>query len=422
MKKIIYLAMVMFLGLQVLSGCKAQEHFQQTRSIYERPPFEVQVPPLETVSEEAVPADIRIVAGAIVQRMRKDQQGIPGVSFDPAGIHYTPDATFNYEGFAVTDLTVLDFQENQIGQNHYRNTVLGVMMFADSLGRRTMVEYDAQYELTRNSIVITQSVVRPVPPVFPNTQAFIIEAGELKRIVDQRPDFEKFYSHVVSASHSMTPTAEERRMHEEMKQMTFFQRLRSAPARQRQDNFMVIFVMDRITPDSDLEVIVTETLHGSQSVARPVYKDFSGWRVAIFGGNFAIDRDVFYAKTYYRPARGVLPDGHERVLVGLFTSEKNYETGSVHQEARTVREAAQTTVQEGPLAQGRVFLDTSSRSDATVIQTRLAELGFYNMAIDGLWGPGSRGALQNFQGSNGLSADGQWTMQTQMRLFTGTGK
>lgn len=419
MKNILYVMMIMIFVLPVLSGCKVQEHIQQTRSIYERPPFEVQVPPLEIVNEQAVPADIRIVAGAIVQKMRKNFQEIPGVSFDPTGVHYTPDATFNYDGFAVTDLTVLDYQESQIGQNHYRNIVLGVMIFTDTLGRRTMVEYDAQYELTKNSIVIKQSVVRPVPPVFPNTQAFIIEAGALKKIVDQRPGFENFYTQVVEGSHSMTPTDEELRLHDELQQMSFFQRLRNAPARQRQENFMVIFAMDRITPDSDLEVIVTETLHGSQSVVSPVYKDFNGWRVAIFGGEFAVDRDVFYTKVYYKPAKGVLPDGHEQVLVGLFTSQKNYET---RYEAERAQQVVPVAMTEGPLAQGRMLLDTANRNDAVLIQSRLAELGFYTMKIDGLWGPGSRGALQNFQMANGLSANGVWDMGTQMRLFAGTGK
>ncbi len=77
---------------------------------------------------------------------------------------------------------------------------------------------------------------------------------------------------------------------------------------------------------------------------------------------------------------------------------------------------------EGPLASGTIFLDTAKRDDAAMIQSRLAELGFYNMAVDGLWGQGSRGALQGFQKAKNFTANGEWTLQSQMSLFNGTGK
>lgn len=63
------------------------------------------------------------------------------------------------------------------------------------------------------------------------------------------------------------------------------------------------------------------------------------------------------------------------------------------------------------------LLDTANRDDASAIQARLANLGFYTMRVDGLWGPGSANALRNFQRANGIRDDGLWNMETQMKLF-----
>ncbi|HET56816.1 MAG TPA: hypothetical protein ENN35_00055 [Deltaproteobacteria bacterium] len=67
----------------------------------------------------------------------------------------------------------------------------------------------------------------------------------------------------------------------------------------------------------------------------------------------------------------------------------------------------------------RLLLDVSNSADATAIQKRLAELGFYRMKIDGKWGPGSKKALRGFQKSAGLDDNGEWTMQSQIKLFPG---
>ena len=66
------------------------------------------------------------------------------------------------------------------------------------------------------------------------------------------------------------------------------------------------------------------------------------------------------------------------------------------------------------------FFDISCRNDASEIQTRLAELGFYRMRIDGLWGAGSREALRKFQEAVEIEADGEWNMESQEKLFPPT--
>ena len=73
----------------------------------------------------------------------------------------------------------------------------------------------------------------------------------------------------------------------------------------------------------------------------------------------------------------------------------------------------------GPAPRETRLLDINSSQDASTIQSRLAELGFYNMAVDGIWGPGSISALSEFQKSQGFEPSGAWDMQTQKKLFPG---
>jgi N-acetylmuramoyl-L-alanine amidase len=40
------------------------------------------------------------------------------------------------------------------------------------------------------------------------------------------------------------------------------------------------------------------------------------------------------------------------------------------------------------------------------LQARLRNLGFYNGAVDGVWGEGTQTAIENFQRARGLQPDG----------------
>ena len=47
-----------------------------------------------------------------------------------------------------------------------------------------------------------------------------------------------------------------------------------------------------------------------------------------------------------------------------------------------------------------------SGSEVLQLQKRLSELGYYQGALDGIFGPGTYNAVYNFQVANNLSADG----------------
>jgi len=79
-------------------------------------------------------------------------------------------------------------------------------------------------------------------------------------------------------------------------------------------------------------------------------------------------------------------------------------------------------VQSGPFATGTVVLNPSNRLSAMIIQSRLAELGYYTSKIDGSWKQISREALKKFKTERGLKYVTRWNMDAQKALFRDTGQ
>ena len=349
------------------------------------------------------------------------------MSFDPSGTHLVAEAEFHYHGFALTDMIIEDYMHQDTGGKSTFCRLEGSLVFRDAIGRRAFSHYVVDYDLYRDRIVILNSVVVPVSPLFPPVQAYIIKAEELQGVDGRYPDFVKFYVDVVTRAQNMAPTPEEIRLRRDRDNMSLLERIRRMPVVERLDYYVVIFVMDRLRPDDEIKTVVSGSRisggsYGRSSLAEPIYQDMDGWRVAMFEGNFAIDHDMFYVHTFYRPTGISLPGGRDEVLIGLFTPEKNYDVHEAPVSTKSSPAGGKTASAEGPLALGSTALDISLHDHAAVVQGRLAKLGFYKKSIDGLWGSGSRGALQDFQRANGLDPNSGWNMQTQMKLFSGSGQ
>ena len=63
-------------------------------------------------------------------------------------------------------------------------------------------------------------------------------------------------------------------------------------------------------------------------------------------------------------------------------------------------------------------LDLREIEDAKRVQQRLIELGFLFGAADGIWGPRSRKALQDFRVANGIGDSDAWDEATQEQLLS----
>lgn len=72
--------------------------------------------------------------------------------------------------------------------------------------------------------------------------------------------------------------------------------------------------------------------------------------------------------------------------------------------AGSVATGAFTPAEEVAIAANIVKGDTSSNIRA--VQTRLKALGYYTIAVDGIWGPKTLAAVKNFQRDYGLTVDG----------------
>jgi peptidoglycan hydrolase-like protein with peptidoglycan-binding domain len=61
-------------------------------------------------------------------------------------------------------------------------------------------------------------------------------------------------------------------------------------------------------------------------------------------------------------------------------------------------------------------LNPLNRADSEWIQQRLADLGYYEGDIDGLWGIAARSALHEFKTTDHLSGDDEWDAATELAL------
>lgn len=93
---------------------------------------------------------------------------------------------------------------------------------------------------------------------------------------------------------------------------------------------------------------------------------------------------------------------------------------AAHCHLRLTPEVARLMQHPSPPTQARYptrLLQLGNRDDATQIQGKLYNLGFYTGRIDGRWGKGSRAALGRFRASMGLPSHPHWDMETQKALL-----
>ena len=76
--------------------------------------------------------------------------------------------------------------------------------------------------------------------------------------------------------------------------------------------------------------------------------------------------------------------------------------------------ARQTRPTSAPIP---IILEPGNRYSAMLIQQRLSDLGYYSSKVDGLWGAGSRSALNGFRRNTGLIESTEWNLITQIVLF-----
>ena len=67
-------------------------------------------------------------------------------------------------------------------------------------------------------------------------------------------------------------------------------------------------------------------------------------------------------------------------------------------------------------AEAKNIIKGDTKENITIVQTRLQELGYYKIRIDGIWGPKTLAGVKNFQRDYGLVVDGIVGARTEKAL------
>lgn len=414
-------ARYMLLGLlmAVIAGCGGMRT-GGSADLPTAPPFTIQPMYKVELKDKDLPADVKLVTGAILLRMALSPDVPKEVEFAPRGVHAIHDETFDYGGFGLRGFDLLKYEAQSTGKKSAEVEMAAVVHLKDPLGRRTSVVLDATYDVTPKKVTIHSSQARPVQPAFPKTVCFFVPETAIKTVPrGSLSSFLDWYAFAVTHAVNMTPTTAERDQRAKWDTLSFTEKASARQANPPQRFVILTFAMDRILDSGELTMGFCDSPTGTMKhTEKATFLNDGGWRIGTLGAEFALNdpEKTYYIQVKYTPDTSQSAGTVYPALVGLFSTSKNYAAHTQHSSGL----AAQP--QSGPLENGARFLNPKNKDDAIVIQTRLAELGFYTAGIDGAFGKGSRAALAKYKKSAGLGDNSNWDLPTQQALFSGTGQ
>lgn len=441
-KKIsIFIGGLILLGL--LHGCATIE---KTMAPAPEEAIVIELPPRQSADFEVVPAHIKFVISAIINKLRGDRDSIEEVVFDPSGTHMIADDESTYDDFYVSLTEITGFEMLEEQEQYARLLIEGVLHFRDNLGRGSSSYFAAEYSVAPEKMTIHKSGTVLIPPTIPDLEAFFVPQASFEEVTssDEMRIYPDLYLHALTNSFTMLPTDEERKEWEAYQEMSFWNKVKAGMDNQPDNYYILVFCKDRLPPESLLEMSVTSKPNRmGGKLADAMYLDDNGWRVMIAGGNFYPDTrsSQFYVSVSYNTD----PEAKNKsMIIASYTNQKNFSPPPPPGETRQIispevqelappveetQEMASPEEQEkvapepnrGPIESGELFLNPENKDEAKLIQERLKFFGYYKSAIDGLFGPGSRNALKEYAQSIGLDSGTTWTLEVQMALFEGTG-
>lgn len=389
---------VLFLSIILSAGCAEVAQNIKGRLSNEGP---VLVAPERTPLE--LPDHAKLALAALLQKMR--HEAVTAALFHAKGNHDIQES-FTYKGFDVNNV---DIAKQILVKENSQAAIInlgGFLHFEDDAARGTTAGFEMHYKVFKKSEkkpVILESYASNVVPSYPLVAAFFIPAEAFRGtggiLPNSFPAYLKF--------------AEEHAI--DMKTGSIPENVNPA----KQSLVVLIFCFDRLPSEALLDVNVD----GYR--VTPVAMDFDGWRILAIGGkgrlftpseSFSID--VYYNK---RPTAFF-----SRQHIARFSSLKQ-EWGKgwirAQQSSSHKRDGNQRLQQvKGPIESGARLLDAQKYTDAVLVQTRLQELGYYRMKIDGDFGKGSKIALKKWSKEKLGDGTDVLTMDVQKELFKGTGR
>lgn len=250
------------------------------------------------LSGDEVPTELSLVISASVLSMRgeDDPETIWPVSISPEAAAGLKDPNFAFDGFTLLGTGLRSW--DMVSDDPPLYTLSAVLVFADEVGRRATMSLVADYSISDQNLKIERAVALTMAPPSPETRIYVVAAKDipgslLERSADQ---LELFRTVADRAVHSAG----------------------GAP----QDYYVFAFVIDRVSPDSQFQLMVSDQAAGlSGASGNAVTTDFSGWRVGVLRGEFALGAgpELFF-KTVYTPGAREADGGGKARLAGVFSS------------------------------------------------------------------------------------------------------
>lgn len=258
---------------------------------------------------EQWPQDAQDVAATIYQRMIGQYDNSGNVLFNPKGEHAIEGGTSGgFAGFQNGGIFFLHYENDATGKNYNAN-LLGLFNISDSFGRVAALQFIADYKVMwRNIMVNSSAAVTVSPPKIP-IQVYLVPADLIEKTDNSAggvfSDWVSLYKFAVENSYKAGQEQETRLW------------------------YVISFVMSKLPPDADWDVIVSTKRTASQSSENDAASlqrifDYGGWRVHTFATKFkpGSTRGRFYINYYYTPGADA-PDGlRERNLAAQFDSKR----------------------------------------------------------------------------------------------------
>ena len=394
----------------------------------------IDLPDRTTADMSKQPAHVKFVLAAMGNKVRGQRHTIPEVNFSPNGEHAFYDPDYTYGDFDLTRIQVTGFEIVDQTENEARLIIEGIFGFEDLFLRGSSVYFAADYTVHKNGVTINNSGTALIAPAYPDMEVYFVPVSSFEGVdMTKISSFMDLYLHAVINAHNMQTTEAGRKAKEEFEQLSTWKKMIAKSGITAQDFCIMAFCKDRLPPETSLEMRITNNAQmRGKNLFDVGYVYDQGWRVMIAGGNFSPDsfNNNIYVGLQYEVDPGDIPNTQ---CVGIYRSQKNYDNTPkfifepISESTTTAMpepKPTTTTMPEPeatPIASGSVFLNPSKEDDAKLIQTRLANMGYYTKKIDGDFGPGSKGALQRFKKDNGLGDNFNWDLNTQKMLFKNSG-
>ncbi len=291
MMKNIFIPLVMA-GCLFMSGCISHSKYISN----------IKVPPIIPLEESDLLPDQQLVMAAIVERLRGNPD-VEGVTFVPDGRMVFGDTIFKYEAFAVTHVALFDYQAEMVEAGRVASSVDGSFLFTDAFGRRAGCLFSVLYDYTKDGISIYECVAMPIAVDFPTTEAYIVPTSALEEQANSAKfdSFLSLYTTCVTHAIPMAYNKGEGRVETKTDLYT-----------------VVVFCMDRLLDSGSFDVsMTTERMGMGHDIAKPLYVNFDGWRVAMFGANFkpGEQKATFFLRASYNSTPN---NGGDSIVVGEF--------------------------------------------------------------------------------------------------------